>query len=67
MLESVIIPDGIQEIKRMVFYGCSALPEKPESLGESALNCCPLQSVTIPETLTEISYVLSAAIICSKK
>ena len=59
-LQSVSLPEGLQNIGERAFSYCDALqsitlPEELQTIGESAFtNCTALQSVTLPEGLQSI-------------
>ena len=58
-LESVILPDSVEEIGAEAFYGCKNLksivfPKNLKAIGDSAFSSCNLESITLPESLKEI-------------
>ena len=58
---SIIIPDGVTEIKDWAFYSCTRLtsviiPNSVTSIGEAAFqNCKSLTSLYIPDSVTTIN------------
>jgi len=60
MLESVIIPDSVEEINNSAFNNCKKLknviiPTGVSRIGDTAFaDCTQLTSISIPETVTEI-------------
>ena len=61
-IEEIIIPDGVTEIERYAFVGCTnvkeiKLPETLETIGDSAFgNCTGLESIKIPSKVKTIGY-----------
>ena len=59
-LESVILPDSIEEIGQYAFYGCSSLinvvlPETLKTIGVRAFGkCSSITDIELPDSLTQI-------------
>ena len=60
-LERIVLPAGMERIRKELFSGCAALkeitiPEGVRTIGEWAFrNCSSLEAVTIPVSVTEIA------------
>jgi len=71
-LQTVVIPEGINNIKSRSFYSCDALtsitlPSTIREIGEQAFyNCSSLTTITIPDTVTKVSFSNSVFNGCSK-
>lgn len=60
LVENLVIPNGISQIRNGAFYGCLSLksvtiPDSVTTIGHSAFeNCTNLVRITIPDTVTSI-------------
>ena len=60
LVTDLIIPEGVESIEHLAFYGCSSLasitfPESVTSIGQGVFsNCSSLASITIPDGVTSI-------------
>ena len=60
LVTELVIPEGVKEIKKYAFYGCTGLtsvtiPNSVTSIGSSAFyNCKGLTSIVIPNSVTTI-------------
>ena len=58
---SLVIPDGVKEIKTGAFYGGSditsvTIPNSVTSIGDNSFGCCNLSSLTIPNSVTYLGW-----------
>ena len=61
-LIKVTLPEGLEEIEFGAFYGCKSLktillPNTLKKIGKEALSNCPIESISIPASIEEISYL----------